>query len=252
VDAPPLAANLRFGPAYVTPDVPTTFDFSADGGIVRAAELCAGIGECRKRGDGTMCPRFQATRDEQHSTRGRANMHRLAMTGQLGLAGLTDPDLRPVLDLCLECKACKSECPTNVDMARIKAEVLHQHHRKHGLPWRNWVFGNVAALSRWSSAWADVSNWLMRTRLARCLNERLLAIDSRRLPPSLAPKTLDQLSYDRRIARFGKHHGRGSIADVWLFPDTFVKYFEPHIGLATEDVLRRLGREVTFGLSHWD
>ena len=83
VDAPPLTSNLRYGPAYVTPDVPTTFDFSSDGGLTRAAELCAGVGECRKKRGGTMCPSYQATCDEQHSTRGRANTLRLALTGQL-------------------------------------------------------------------------------------------------------------------------------------------------------------------------
>src|SRR5207248_5224757 len=137
VDAPSLATNLRYGPAYVTPEVPTTFDFSADGGLTRAAELCAGVGECRKTRGGTMCPSYQATRDERDSTRGRANALRLAITGQLGFAGFTDPHLHEVLDLCLECKACKAECPTNVDMARLKAELLHQYYRKHGLPLRN-------------------------------------------------------------------------------------------------------------------
>src|SRR5262245_59908425 len=149
VDAPPLASNLRYGPAYVTPEVLTTFDLSADGGMTRAAELCAGVGECRKRRGGSMCPSHRATREEQHVTRGRANALRLALTGQLSaigdrpsaigqkatslpsgptaesrqpIADLTDPALLEVLDLCLECKACKSECPTNVDMARLKAE----------------------------------------------------------------------------------------------------------------------------------
>src|SRR5205823_1638066 len=111
VDAPPLASNLRYGPGYVTPEVPTTFDFSADGGVVRAAELCAGVGECRKKRGGSMCPSYRATREEQHVTRGRANALRLALTGQCGLSGLSDPALMEVLDLCLECKACKSECP---------------------------------------------------------------------------------------------------------------------------------------------
>ncbi len=129
----------------MTPEVPTTFDFSADGGLTRAAELCAGVGECRKKREGTMCPSYQATREEQHSTRGRANALRLALTGQLGLAGLTDPAVHDALDLCLECKACKSECPTNVDMARLKAEFLHQYYRSHGMPWRNWIFGHVAS-----------------------------------------------------------------------------------------------------------
>ena len=145
VDAPPLSTNLRYGAAYVTPVVATTFDFTADGGLLPAAELCAGVGACRKKRDGTMCPSFQATHDEKDSTRGRANMLRLAISGQLGFQGFTDPVVRDVLDLCLECKACKGECPTNVDMARLKAEFLHQYHQVHGTPWRNGVFGHVAS-----------------------------------------------------------------------------------------------------------
>ena len=163
VDAPPLSANLRYGPGYVTPAVPTTFDFTADGGLLPAAELCAGVGACRKKRDGTMCPSFQATRDEKDSTRGRANVLRLAITGQLGLEGFTDPAVRDVLDLCLECKACKSECPTNVDMARLKAEFLHQYHREHGLPLRNLIFGHVAELGRIGSALAPASSWLLQS-----------------------------------------------------------------------------------------
>src|SRR5207253_328696 len=104
VDAPPLTDNLRYGPAYVTPDVPTTFDFSADGSLAQAVELCAGVGACRKKRDGVMCPSYQATLEEQHSTRGRANTLRLAITGQLGTEGLTDPAVWDAMDLCLECK----------------------------------------------------------------------------------------------------------------------------------------------------
>ncbi|HYT94551.1 MAG TPA: FAD-linked oxidase C-terminal domain-containing protein, partial [Gemmataceae bacterium] len=186
VDAPPLATNLRYGPAYVTPDVPTTFDFSADGGLARAAELCAGVGECRKKRDGSMCPSYQATRDEQHSTRGRANTLRLALTGQLGLNGLTDPAVKEALDLCLECKACKSECPTNVNMARLKAEFLHQYYRERGLPWRNWLFGRVARLSRLGWYFHRLWNLGTRSRFARWLNEKVFSIDRRRIPPAIA------------------------------------------------------------------
>ena len=183
VDAPPLSANLRYGPSYVTPAVSTTFDFTADGGLLPAAELCAGVGACRKKREGTMCPSFQATHDEKDSTRGRANLLRLAITGQLGFEGFTDPGVRDVLDLCLECKACKSECPTNVDMARLKAEFLHQYHRKHGLPWRNRVFGHVAELGRIGSALAPASSWLTQSGLSRWLNEKILGDRS---PPRAA------------------------------------------------------------------
>jgi FAD/FMN-containing dehydrogenase/Fe-S oxidoreductase len=247
VDAPQLTDNLRYGAGWVTPDVPTTFDFSADGGIVRSAELCAGVGACRKKREGTMCPSYQATRDEQHSTRGRANALRLAMTGQLGLQGLTDPAVKEVLDLCLECKACKSECPTNVDMARLKAEWLHQYHQKYGLAWRNWAFGNVARLS--GLPLAPLAGRLLRSRPGRWLVEKLLAIDRRRVLPApargfvLETECLDAaLRYERRTG------GPPVEGAVLLFPDTFARCFEPSVGLAAFRLLLHAGAHPRIGL----
>jgi FAD/FMN-containing dehydrogenase/Fe-S oxidoreductase len=243
VDAPPLVTNLRYGPGYRTPDVPTTFDFSADGGLLPAAELCAGVGECRKTRSGTMCPSFQATREEKDSTRGRANLLRLAISGQLGFEGFTDPHAHEVLDLCLECKACKAECPTNVDMARLKAEFLHQYHRKYGLPWRNRVFGEVARLARAGSALVPVSNWLARGRLARLLNETLLRIDRRRVPPAFARRTLARRFPDLRRDAVPDPQSR----PLLLFPDTFTNFFEPEVGAAAISLFRRAGRGVSLG-----
>jgi FAD/FMN-containing dehydrogenase/Fe-S oxidoreductase len=241
VDAPPMTASLRYGSSYVVQDLATTFDFSADGGILGAAELCAGVGECRKTRGGTMCPSYQATRDERDSTRGRANALRLAITGQLGFQGLTDPHLHEVLDLCLECKACKGECPTNVDMARLKAEFLHQYHQKNGLPLRNRVFGQVAHLSRWGCRLAPLSNWLVQSRLMRRLNEAWLGIDRRRLPPAFASGSLAQ-----RLAKLPAGDPPGSGATrIWLFPDTFTSYHEPELGASAFDLLRRAGGSVT-------
>ncbi len=222
VDAPPLANNLRYGPRYVTPEVATTFDFTADGGLTRAAELCAGVGECRKTRGGTMCPSYQATRDEQHSTRGRANALRLALTGQCDLTGLADPALFDAFDLCLECKACKSECPTNVDMARLKAEFLSHYHRQHGVSWRSRLFGHIADVSRWGCRLAPLSNWLARSLPVRWLNDRLLGIDRRRLPPAFARRTFLQQFQARRTRREAD-----PAANVLLFPDTFTNYYEP-------------------------
>src|SRR5262249_18443767 len=108
-----------------------------------------GFDTCRKTLTGTMCPSYMATRDEQDSTRGRANVLRLAISGQLGSIGLTDPALHPVLDLCLECKACKSECPTGVDMARIKAEFLHQYRQRHGTTLRSRLLANIDRIARY-------------------------------------------------------------------------------------------------------
>lgn len=242
VDAPPLSTNLRYGPHYVTPDVPTTFDFSVDGGLLPAAELCAGVGACRKKQEGTMCPSFQATREEKDSTRGRANLLRLAITGQFGLQGFTDPNVGEVLDLCLECKACKSECPTNVDMARLKAEFLYQHHRKHGLPLRSRIFGHVARMARVGSALAPMSNWFAQSGPARLLNETLLGIDRRRIPPAFA-----RCSLARRFSTLPWNEQSSAASHVLLFPDTFTNLFEPEIGQATIELLERAGCTVTLG-----
>jgi FAD/FMN-containing dehydrogenase/Fe-S oxidoreductase len=231
VDAPPLAAALRYGPSYVTPDVPTTFDFSADGGMVRAVELCAGVGECRKTRAGTMCPSYQATRAEQHSTRGRANILRLALTGQIGFTGLTDPAVHAALDLCLECKACKSECPTNVDMARLKAEFLYQYHREHGLPLRNRLFGHVAEVTRRGGR---LGNWWARSWLGRWMNDWLLGIDRRRTPPRLAREDFFRGEVNLAEAPAGA-------ARLVLFPDTFTTWYEPHVGWAALRLLQRAG-----------
>ena len=150
----------------------------------------------------------------------------MAITGQLDLEGFTDPRVHEVLDLCLECKACKSECPTNVDMARLKAEFLHQYYREHGLPLRNRIFGHVARLARIGSRLAPVSNWMARGGLGRWLNEKLLGIDRRRVPPPFARRTLVQrfaaAGSDRSPATTGRR--------VLLFPDTFTNYFQPEIG----------------------
>ena len=241
VDAEPLTANLRFGPSYVTPVVPTSFDFSAERGIVRAAERCTGIGECRKRRQGIMCPSYQATGEEQHSTRGRANVLRLAMTGQLGLQGLTDRAVKEVLDLCLECKACKSECPTKVDMARMKAEFLHQYYRKHGLPWRNWLFGNVASWYRRGSSWPRLFKMLTGSRWGRRLMEMLFGIDRRRLVPALARKSWSQCQFTDLVSDSLAYDPTKHPRRVLLFPDTFMNYCEPELGYAVQDVLARLG-----------
>jgi Fe-S oxidoreductase len=248
VDAPPLVDNLRYGPEYVTPEIPTVFDFSADGSIVRATELCSGVGACRKKRDGVMCPSYQATREEQHSTRGRADALRLALTGQLDLQGLTDPVLWEAFDLCLECKACKTECPTNVDMARLKAEFLHQYFQRHGVPLRNRVFGRVASLSRWGRPIRPIFNWWNRGSIGRWFNDLVLGIDRRRIPPGLARRTLLE-----KLRATDPGQGPGDTKrQVLLFPDTFTNYFEPAIGLAAIRVLRHLGCDVSLDVPESD
>ena len=127
-------ANLRFGAGYKTPNPTTYFDYSDYGGMGGAVEMCSGLGACRKKLEGTMCPSYMATLEEAHSTRGRANILRLAMAGRLGESGLGDEGVYDVLDLCLECRACKAECPVGVDVARFKSEFLADYWARHGTP----------------------------------------------------------------------------------------------------------------------
>ena len=156
-----------------------------------AVEMCSGLGACRKTLDGTMCPSYMATREEAHSTRGRANVLRLAMAGRLGEAGLGDEGVREVLDLCLECRACKAECPVGVDVARFKSEFLADYWRRHGTPLRARVLGHVHdAVALGQPARAAVELRSRAARPARWLNERLLGLDRRRVPPAWAAHDL--------------------------------------------------------------
>src|SRR3990170_2113264 len=139
---------------------PPLLDFSGQGGFAAAVEMCNGIGVCRKKLEGTMCPSYMATLDEEHSTRGRANALRAVLSGRVPAADFTGRRLYEVLDLCLECKACKAECPANVDMAKLKYEFLAHYYRRNGLPLRNRLFGHIHRLARLGSALAPPSNWL--------------------------------------------------------------------------------------------
>src|SRR6185295_11146735 len=157
VDAPPLTSNLRYGPAYRAAQPVTFFDYSDFGGLAGAVEMCSGLGACRKKLDGTMCPSYMATREEGDSTRGRANVLRLAMTGRIGESGLGDQGVYDVLDLCLECRACKAECPVGVDVARFKSEFLADYWSRHGVPLHARVLGNARSVAEWGSRFGRLS-----------------------------------------------------------------------------------------------
>ncbi len=158
VDTPPITSHLRYGAGYATPSPATFFDFSDHAGFGRAVEMCSGVGLCRKKREGTMCPSYMVTREEAHSTRGRANTLRLAMAGQLGDAKLSDEGVHEVLDLCLECRACKSECPVGVDVARFKSEFLSGYWDRHGVSLTAQVFGSAHGAAVWGSRFAPLSN----------------------------------------------------------------------------------------------
>ncbi|MGD2159514.1 MAG: FAD-binding and (Fe-S)-binding domain-containing protein, partial [Anaerolineales bacterium] len=183
---------LRFGHDYAVPLVPnrTAFSFENDGGFDRAVEMCNGAGVCRKLGEGVMCPSFQATQDEAHSTRGRANALRAAMMGLLGTNGMTSRELYDVLDLCLSCQACKAECPSAVDMAKLKAEFLHGYYQKHRMPLRARLFANIAKLNELGRPYAPRVNALLEGVGKWFLT--WLGVHPARQFPKLAPITFSQ------------------------------------------------------------
>src|SRR5665213_3462046 len=231
VNSPPLTSNLRFGAGYKTSSPPTFFDYSEFGGFGGAVEMCSGIGACRKKLSGTMCPSYMATRDEKDSTRGRANTLRLAMTGKLGESGLGDQGVYDVLDLCLECRACKAECPVGVDVARFKSEFLADYWTRHGTPVKARAMGDIARASVWGSRFAPVSNWVAGAVAG------MLCIDSRRKLPAWRRDTFSRWAAQHEVAS-------ASRPAVTLFNDTFTNHYDPEIGIAAVEVLERDGCSV--------
>jgi len=243
VDGPPLTANLRFGAGYQTPNPTTFFDYSEFGGMGRAVEMCSGLGVCRKKIDGTMCPSYMATREEKHSTRGRANALRLVMSGRLAESGLGDQATYDVLDLCLECRACKAECPVGVDVARFKSEFLADYWRRHGTPLRARAIGRVSAMAAWGSRLAPLSNVVSGSVAVRWLGEKLVGIDRRRTLPAWT-RTTFATRFAQRTAHPPPGTGRPAPGTI-VFNDTFTNYVHPEIGLAAADVLETAGLGVS-------
>ena len=244
VDTPPITSHLRYGAGYATPSPATFFDFSDHDGFGRAVEMCSGVGLCRKKREGTMCPSYMVTRDEAHSTRGRANTLRLAMAGQLGEARLSDEGVHDVLDLCLECRACKSECPVGVDVARFKSEFLSGYWDRHGMSLAAQAFGGASSAAAWGSRLAPLSNALASTTLARWAAEKLVGIDRRRSLPQWTRHTLRKRTGDRGSGIGDRGSGirdQGSGIRALLFADTFTNHADPEIGLAALDLLNAAG-----------
>ncbi len=233
--------NLRYGAEYQSLEPQTTLDFSDEGGFSHLVELCNGCGTCRTTDTGVMCPTYRASDDEMQSTRGRANMLRAAISGDLPEAELYSSHFQEeVLDLCVGCKGCKSDCPTGVDLAKLKAEVKHEYHRREGLSLRDRLFGNVDRLSAIGSALAPVSNWAQRLPGADRVTQALFGIAPERSLPTFRRQTLED--WDQR-----RNTGveRDEATDqVVLFPDTFSNYSYPEPAKAAVAVLEAAGVHV--------
>ena len=244
IDAPPSTENLRFGQEYDTIELRNVFDWSSDFGYAGAIEMCNGAGVCRKLGAGTMCPSYIATRDEQDTTRGRANALRNVLAGRIPREELFSQQMYEVMDLCIGCKACKSECPSAVDMARIKAEFLVHYYARNGLPLFNRLMGLLPALNGllfgYGRPLIPLVNWSLKSAPVKALLARI-GIDPRRNLPAYARQPFSAWFASR--AATGEQ--RGSAAEgartVVLFHDTWAEYNHPEVGQAAVQVLEAAG-----------
>jgi FAD/FMN-containing dehydrogenase/Fe-S oxidoreductase len=238
VDGPAMTEHLRYDDQYETEPIKEHLDFSSDQGFVRAVEMCNGAGICRKLNTGTMCPSFMVTQEEEHSTRGRANLLRAALSGVLPPESFTSERLYEALDLCIECKACKSECPSSVDMAKIKFEFLAHYHEKNGTPLRSRLMADIARASRWSSgALAPLVNAILSNRLMKVVLDKVLGVSVRRQLPQFAREP-----FTTWFANRGSRPATGK--QVVLFNDTFNTYNYPEVSIAATEVLEAAGFEV--------
>ena len=244
VNAPPMTENLRYSPSYSTTlTYKQGFKFDQEGSYASAIEMCNGQGACKKISGGTMCPSYMVTRDEEHSTRGRANALRATISGLIPNDQDTSKRLYEVMDLCLECKGCKSECPSNVDMAKLKYEFLSGYHSANGYKLKNRFFGNTARLSKLGSFFAPISNWMIQSSASKDLIEKTIGIDKRRALPEFASQTFKQWFRSRPRSQNEKaRHGQNG--QVVLFADTTTNFNHPEIGKATVNLLEKLGYEV--------
>ena len=238
VDAPPMDKNLRYGAAYTTTFPVPILDYAEFGGMDSAIEMCNGNARCRKSEVGTMCPSYMVTLDEMHSTRGRANALRAAISGGLPTESLYSDEMHEVMELCIGCKACKLECPSQVDMAKHKYEFQVQYHARTGVPLRTLALGHAHAVAAIGSAFAPLSN-LGQWGPLRWLTNTVLGLDSRRSLPRFRRDTFWRW-WQQQSARTQVH----SPKTVVLLADTFTNYYEPAVAIDAVRLLEAAGYTV--------
>ena len=237
VDTPPMDTFLRYEAGQQTPEFKTAFRYK-DQDVLQHAEQCNGSGDCRKTpiSGGTMCPSFMATRNEKETTRARANILREFLTRSEQPNRFAHEEIKEVMDLCLACKGCKAECPSNVDVAKLKMEFLYQYQKEKGLPVRSWLVGNFAKLSTIASYVPFLYNFVMGTPAIRRISNALVGFHPDRTMPLLAKQTLWSWLNSRTSPVQEK--------SVYLFVDEFTNFNDAEIGRTTVLLLERLGYEV--------
>ena len=246
VDAQPPVMNLRLGASYAPTQPSTNFAFpDDDGSIAKAALRCIGVGECRKQDAGAMCPSYMATLEEEHSTRGRARLLFEALRGEVVTGGWDDEHVKASMDLCLSCKACKSECPTNVDIATYRAEFLSHYYEHHPRPLQAYAFGMVDRWLQLASIAPGMANALVQAPGINAVAKKLLGIAAERTIPALAPVSFRSWAKRSGVPVLPKADtGAAGRDDVLLWIDTFNNAFHPDTARAAHDVLAAAGCRV--------
>jgi len=221
---------FRFAPGYTQQPVTTSLDWSEWGGFGSAVEMCNNNGACRKANGGVMCPSYRVTGEEQHLTRGRANSLRLAISGQLGADALSSDAMRETMDLCVGCKGCKRECPTGIDMAKMKIEFLHHYHQRHARSLKDRLIAYLPRYATLAAGLGPLLNLRNRIGLLAWIGERALGLSAKRSLPRWRTDRFDE----NREAGPGGETGNG---EVVLLVDTFNRYFEPDNARAAQAVL---------------
>ncbi|MCB0504335.1 MAG: FAD-binding protein [Cyclobacteriaceae bacterium] len=241
VDTPSMNESLRFYPGQQTPEYDTLFDFTATEGIVRASEQCNGSGDCRKTEltGGTMCPSYMATRNEKHTTRARANIFReIAGRGEEANP-FENEQIKDVLDLCLACKGCKAECPSNVDIAKIRAEFLYQYQKRKGITFRTWLVSNFNTLNKLALL-APWSYKLVANGPLSSLFKKVAGFAQKRSMPELNKQSFRKWFTKNQKSDFGVAQSESKGA-VWLLVDEFTNYNDLEVGKAVVQLLAKLG-----------
>jgi FAD/FMN-containing dehydrogenase/Fe-S oxidoreductase len=238
----PMNTSLRYEPGRDEKEIKTIFDFSKDGGILRAAEKCNGSGDCRKSEliGGTMCPSYMASRDENTTTRARANILREFLTHSDNKNPFSHREIYEVMDLCLSCKGCKSECPSNVDMAKFKAEFLQHYYDEHGIPLRALAIASITRLNRLGSMVPWAYNFMVSQPAISGVMKKILGMAPQRALPTLSPYHFTTwLKNYRQIITHTKE-----TRQVFLFIDEFTDFNDAHLGIAAVKFLNALGYRV--------
>lgn len=248
VDTPPMDTHLRFEKDQVTKEFNTMLDFSENLGILRAAEQCNGSGDCRKTeiSGGTMCPSYMATRSEKDTTRARANILREMITRSEKVNPFAHDEIKEVMDLCLSCKGCKSECPSNVDMGKLKQEWQYQYYKEKGVPFRARMIGNFSLGMKLASLLPWGYNLVFNNRSIGNVAKSIIGFAPDRSMPHLS-----KVSWRKWIKKSFKPSVKKPIKSVYLFVDELLNFNEAEIGITTIQLLDRLGYEIRF-VNHYD